>query len=110
MEFSRQEYQSGLPFPPPGDLPDPGIRHTSLMPPALQVDSLLLSHLGNPRQWVSPGVKRAERGGILSRVEGSSHHQYQLPGASTGNNANNGRAVDTSSVPAIALNALKPYN
>ena len=24
MEFSRQEYQSGLPFPPPGDLPDPG--------------------------------------------------------------------------------------
>ena len=25
MEFSRQEYESGLPFPPPGDLPDPGI-------------------------------------------------------------------------------------
>ena len=25
MEFSRQEYWSGLPFPPPGDLPDPGI-------------------------------------------------------------------------------------
>ena len=25
MEFSRQEYSSGLPFPPPGDLPDPGI-------------------------------------------------------------------------------------
>ena len=24
MEFSRQEYYSGLPFPPPGDLPDPG--------------------------------------------------------------------------------------
>ena len=26
MEFSRPEYWSGLPFPPPGDLPDPGIR------------------------------------------------------------------------------------
>ena len=26
VEFSRQEYWSGLPFPPPGDLPDPGIR------------------------------------------------------------------------------------
>ena len=28
--FSRQEHQSGLPFPPPGDLPDPGIAPTSL--------------------------------------------------------------------------------
>ena len=33
--FSRQEYWSGLPFPPPGDLPDPGIEPASLMPPAL---------------------------------------------------------------------------
>ena len=29
MEFSRQEYWSGLPFPPPGDLPDPGIEPMS---------------------------------------------------------------------------------
>ena len=29
MEFSRQEYQSGLPFPPPGHLPDPGIEPVS---------------------------------------------------------------------------------
>ena len=29
MEFSRQEYWSGLPFPSPGDLPDPGIKPTS---------------------------------------------------------------------------------
>ena len=35
MEFSRQEYLSGVPFPPPGDLPDPGIKPTSLMSPAL---------------------------------------------------------------------------
>ena len=41
MEFSRQEYWSGLPFPSPGDLPDPGIEPTS---PALQADSLPLSH------------------------------------------------------------------
>ena len=34
-EFSRQEYWSGLPCPPPGDLPDPGIEHTSLMSPTL---------------------------------------------------------------------------
>ena len=38
MEFSRQEYWSGLPFPSPGDLPDPGIESGS---PALQADSLL---------------------------------------------------------------------
>ena len=35
MEFSRQKYCSRLPFPPPGDLPDPGIKPTSLMSSAL---------------------------------------------------------------------------
>ena len=35
MGFSRQEYWSGLPCPPPGDLPDPGIKPGSLMSPAL---------------------------------------------------------------------------
>ena len=35
MGFSRQEYWSGLPFPPPGDLPDPGIELVSLASPAL---------------------------------------------------------------------------
>ena len=40
MGFSRQEYWSGLPFPPPGDLPDPGIEPTSPVSPALQVGSL----------------------------------------------------------------------
>ena len=35
MEFSRQEYWSGLPFPPPGDLPDPGTEPMSLVSPAL---------------------------------------------------------------------------
>ena len=35
MGFPRQEYWSGLPFPTPGDLPDPGIELTSLAPPAL---------------------------------------------------------------------------
>ena len=35
MGFFRQEYWSGLPCPPPGDLPDPGIEPVSLMSPAL---------------------------------------------------------------------------
>ena len=45
MGFSRQEYWSGLPFPSPGDLPDPGIEPVS---PALQVDSLQPSRQGRP--------------------------------------------------------------
>ena len=35
MEFSRQEYWSGLPFPSPGDLPDPGVKPESLVSPGL---------------------------------------------------------------------------
>ena len=50
MEFSRQEYWTGLPFPTPGDLPDPGIKPVSLASPALAVDSLPLRHLGSPFQ------------------------------------------------------------
>ena len=45
MEFSRQKYWSGLPFPSPRDLPDSGIEQGS---PALQVDFYHLSHQGNP--------------------------------------------------------------
>ena len=46
MEFTRQEYQSGLPFPSPGDLPNPGTEPRS---PTLQADAFfffffLLSH------------------------------------------------------------------
>ena len=44
MGFSRQEYWSGLPFPSPGDLPDPGIESGS---PALQADSLPFEPPGN---------------------------------------------------------------
>ena len=45
MEFSRQEYWSGLTFPSPGDLPNPGIEPGS---PALQADSLATELLGKP--------------------------------------------------------------
>ena len=47
MKFSRQEYWSGLPCPPPWDLPNPGIEPTSPAAPALQTNSLLLSHQGS---------------------------------------------------------------
>ena len=53
LGFLRKEYRSGLPFPPPRDLPDPGIQSMSLAYPALQVDSLLLSHLGRHERYQS---------------------------------------------------------
>ena len=53
--FSRQEYWGGLPFPPPGDLPDPGIEPTSLAVPALQAVSSLPSHQGSPDHKALPG-------------------------------------------------------
>ena len=46
MGFPRQEYWNRLPFPPPGDVPNPGIEPGS---PALQADSLPLSHPGKPK-------------------------------------------------------------
>ena len=52
MKFYKQEYWSGLPFPPPSNLPYPGIEPTSPATPAfaslaLQADTLPLSHLGS---------------------------------------------------------------
>ena len=47
VEFSKQEYWSGLPFPIPGDLPDPGIERLLLHLLNLQEESLPLSHRGN---------------------------------------------------------------
>ena len=44
MGFPRQEYWSGLPFPSPGDLPDPAIEPSAPTAPALQADFLPLSH------------------------------------------------------------------
>ena len=49
MGFSRQEYWSGLPFPSPGDLPNPGIEPGS---PAFQADALTSEPPGKP-MWFS---------------------------------------------------------
>ena len=47
MEFSMQEYWSGLPFPSPGDIPHPGIKPSS---PALEADTLTSEPPGKTRQ------------------------------------------------------------
>ena len=49
MGFSRQEYRSGLPFPSPGDLLDPGIKYAFPVSPALQEDFFLPS--GKPHRY-----------------------------------------------------------
>ena len=55
MEFSRQEYWSGLPFLSPGDLPDPGIEPRSL---ALRADALPSEPPGNHYQPETPFLSR----------------------------------------------------
>ena len=51
--FSRQEHWGGLPYPPPGDLPNPRIKSTSLMSPAL-AGTLPLMPLGKPSPFLRP--------------------------------------------------------
>ena len=77
VEFSRQEYWSRLPCPPPGHLPNPGIKPTSLVAPVLQADSLLWSQPGKP------GIK------------------------TTGRNINNLRHADTTTLTAESKEKLK---
>ena len=47
--FSGQEHCSELPFPPPGDLPNPGIKPASPVSPALQAEPLLTEPSGKPQ-------------------------------------------------------------
>ena len=61
MGFSKQEYWSGLPFPSPGDLPDPEAEPES---PALQADSLPSEPPGKPK-----GKEEGKRPPSLSRHE-----------------------------------------
>ena len=57
MGFSRQEHWSGLPFPSPGDLPNPGIEPSS---PALQADTLTSEPPGNPQEGVDICIYNAD--------------------------------------------------
>ena len=75
MEFSRQEFWSGLPFPPPEDLPNPGIKSGSL---ALQADSLLSEPPEVPTKaeglnklpWnPAPNAREVTQGGRVATLE-----------------------------------------
>ena len=63
MGFSRQEYLSGLPFPSPGDLPNPGIEPTS---PASQADALPSEPAGRPKLLAKGHTISNEQIGLVS--------------------------------------------
>ena len=67
MGFSREEYWSGLPFPPPGDLPDPGIEPMSPVSPALAGGCFTTEPPGKPH----PSVTETLSVGFLSPVSPS---------------------------------------
>ena len=64
MGFSRQEYWSWLPFPSPGDLPNPGIEPRS---PALEADALTSEPPGKPNLKVRSSKAEPEKG-ILAQM------------------------------------------
>ena len=64
MGFSRQEYCSGFPYPPPGDLPDPGIEPFS----CIARDSLPLSPQGNPTLDTIPHLILVIRAFVALRI------------------------------------------
>ena len=64
MGFSRQEYWSGLPFPSPGDLPDPGIKPRS---PTLQADALTSEPPGKPTFCNKKGLLLLEKASQIYR-------------------------------------------
>ena len=77
MEFSRQEFWIGLPFPSAGDLPDPGIKRRS---PELQADSLLsespgkaLLFKGLPRVLSSTTIQKHQFFGAQTSLWSNSH-------------------------------------
>ena len=106
MGFSRQEYWSGLPFPPPGDLPNPGIKPVSpalagrfftTEPPGKPICPGQTCTLGHARcRWLSPGLQappgaQRERGVIQkssSPAHLAPHPPLSRPGSSVESKAN----------------------
>ena len=83
MGFSRHEYWSGLPFPSPGDLPDPGIEPRS---PTLQADPLTSAPPGKPLNTRIQSLRRPQRfqGRKGSQVERRRGRRQERGGESGG--------------------------
>ena len=96
MEFSRQEYWSGLLYPPPGDLPDPGIQPASPMSPSLAGRFFTTQETNLSKEWAwlplrpSPcelrwpgNIEHQPQGHLLCLLVVSINHVRSLPGASS---------------------------
>ena len=77
MGFSRQEYWRGLPFPSPGDLPDPGIEPQS---PSLQADSLPSEPPGKPSGTLFSMTKTKPNHALHQLGTGLGRHGMHCPG------------------------------
>ena len=69
MEFSRQEYWCGLPFPSPGNPPNPGIELES---PALQVDSLPTEPSGKPMKQLKNTLESSVPCSVKQKIPNTS--------------------------------------
>ena len=93
--FSRQEYCSGLPCPPPGSFPDLGIKPMSPVAPTLQEDSLPLSQWVSPSyivgsiKWILRGKEREETTSELPWNKTRLCFYFQLIFCSCGNSSRN---------------------
>ena len=72
MRFFSQEYQSGLPFLPPGDLPDSGTELLHLL--ALAGRFFTTDHLGSPNTDILPYIKQTTNEGLLDST--GNYNQY----------------------------------
>ena len=89
MVFSRQEYWSGVPFPSPGDLPDPGIEPGS---PAFQTDALTSEPPGKPIVWYKYTTERLSTHTTRMGFPGSSVGKAPTCSADVGSISASGRS------------------
>ena len=73
MGFSRQEYWSGLPFPSPGDLPDPGIEPRS---PSLEADALTSEPPGKPSLYM--WNLKYDRNGLVKQTDSQTDNRLTV--------------------------------
>ena len=83
MGFTRKEYWNGLPFPPPGDLPDPGIEPASLVSPALAGRFFTTELPGKP---LGPSESESNSRSVVSDSlpPHGLHSPWNSPGQNTG--------------------------
>ena len=95
MEFPRQEYWSGLPFLPSGDLPDPGIEPTSLMSPATAGRFFFLPLVPVGKLAFAPEMPSKKRDPFSHGISGA---KASFPGGLDGEESAC-KAVDLGSIP-----------